>query len=85
MSISRYHRFPSMFNPQCDRCGALDRAGWSQEEAERIAAEDGWRATEPDGKTVDLCPVCRRRQEEQATADLAGGCEARRKAAENQH
>ena len=64
MGLSQYNKFPNMFNPYCDRCGALDRAGWSREEAEQIAREDGWRTTEPDGTTVDLCPMCRRKAAE---------------------
>lgn len=65
MSISQYHRLRHIYNPICDRCGAMDRAGRSEEEAARIATEDGWRTTEPDGTTVDLCPMCRRKAAEQ--------------------
>ena len=64
MSIDRYHRLAHVYNSLCDRCGAMDRAGRSVEEAERIATEDGWRTIQPDGTSVDLCPLCRARAAE---------------------
>ena len=66
MSINHYRQF---YNPQCDRCGALNRAGWSEEEAKRIAEADGWRRIGNDGQEEYICPLCRRKEKEAQARD----------------